>query len=145
MVDLERKECSIVVQDTVQTGRPRWLKTVTGLALGLALLGATGAPVALAQDEGVVVGGGASLAGTTASDIEALVNSILAEVLGESAVVDDDSAVVDDDVAADESASTGGDFNVGGSEGGSITMGGGMGGDISIGGASGGTSVYGTE
>ena len=127
-----------MVHDTVQSGRPRWLKTVTGLAMGLALLGATGAPAALAQDEGVVVGGGASLEGTTASDIEALVNSILAEILGE-------SAVVDDEVAADESVSTGGDLNVGGSTGGSVTMGGGIGGDISIGGASGGTTIGGME
>jgi hypothetical protein len=138
MVDLERKEWSIVVHDMARTGRPRWLKTVAGLALGLALLGATGASGVLAQDEGVVVGGGASLEGATASDIEALVNSILAEILGE-------SAVVDDDVAADESVTTSGDFNVGGNTGGSVTMGGGMGGDISIGGASGGTSIGGME
>jgi len=127
-----------VVHDMARTGRPRWLKMVAGLALGLALLGVTGVPGVLAQDEGVVVGGGASLEGTTASDIEAFVNSILAEILGE-------SAVVDDDAAGDESASTGGDFNVGGSEGGSVTMGGGMGGDISIGGASGGTYIGGME
>jgi hypothetical protein len=127
-----------VVHDVGQSGRPRWLKAVFGLALGLAILGATGTPAVLAQDDSVVVGGGTSLAGASADDIEAIVNSILADILGE-------AAVVDDEVVAGESASTGGDFNVGGNEGGSVTMGGGMGGDISIGGASGGTSVYGTE
>jgi hypothetical protein len=118
------------------------VEKVAGIALGLALFGAAGLSGAMAQDEGVTVGGEATLtAAPTAGDIEALVNSIFAQVFGE-------TGVADDGVAADDSTTTGSDLSVGGSMGGTITMGGGMGGDISIGGGSGssgssGGTVYG--
>ncbi len=125
---------------TVQGGRFHGLAKVAGLALGLAMFGATGLSGALAQDDEVTISGGASLAeGVSASDIEALVNSILAEIFGE-------AAIADEGMVADDSMTTGGgDINVGGNMGSSVTMGGGMGGDISIGGASGGISVGETE
>jgi hypothetical protein len=101
------------------------LTKAAGIALGLALLGGTAAPAALAQNEGMPLSGAPS-----ASEIEALVDGILAEVFGETAVPDD--SAIDD-------TTSGGDLNVGGSMGGTVTMGGGMGGDISIGGGSGGS------
>ena len=121
-VGSERKECAIVLHQTIRHERPRWLTRAAGIAFGLALLGTPGLPAAMAQNEGVTVGGGASLGeAPSASDIEAIVNSILADVFGEG-------------VGADDGVTTGGDFNVGGNMGGSVTTGGGMGGGISIGG-----------
>lgn len=117
-----------MMHDTVRSRRLRWLAPAVGLALGLAIFGVTGLSGTLAQDDQVVVEGGASIA--SASDIEALVNSILAEILG-------DAFVADDGLVADDSTTGGGsDINVGGNMGGSVTMGGGMGGGISIGGDS---------
>lgn len=110
--------------------RPRGMARVAGLVLGVAIFGATGLSGVQAQNDDVTVGGGASLAeAPSASDIQALVDSIIAEILGGAAGADDGTS------------SSGGDINVGGNMGGSVTMGGGMSGGISIGGGSGGTSV----
>ena len=127
-----------MIHDSMKREPARWLAKATGLALGLALFGAAGLPGALAQDEGVTIGGGESSAvAPSASDIEALVNSILAEVFGE-------TAVADEELVVDDGLTTGGDINVGGNMGGSVTTGGGMGGGISIGGGgSGSGAVYG--
>jgi hypothetical protein len=101
----------------------RRLSQVTGLALGIAMLGTIGLSGALAQDD--------VAAGT---DAESLVNAIIQQVFGEvfgDAMVADDAAV-----------SGGGDINVGGNMGGSITMGGGSGGGVTMGGGtSGGVTV----
>ena len=126
-VGRERKELVTVLDDTIRRRRQRGLSKAAGLALGLALVASPGLPVALAQDEGVTVGGGGIGATASASDIEAVVNSILAEVFG-------DAGVAGIDTPADDSMTTGGDINVGGNMGGSVTTGGG--GGISIGGGS---------
>ena len=94
----------------------RWLAPFAGVALGIALFGASGLSVTQAQQDDVVVG-------SVADDafIHNLLEEIFAEVFGE-----------DSDAASDVSG--GGDINVGGNMGGSVTMGGGSGGGISIGG-----------
>ena len=96
----------------------RRLAQVSGLALGVAMLGTIGLSGTLAQDDGVVAGG----------DAESIVNSIIQQVFAEifgGAVVDDTTV------------SGGGDINVGGNMGGSVTMGG-SGGGVTVGDNSGG-------
>ena len=96
----------------------RLLAPVTGLALGIAMLGTVGLSGTLAQDDDVVVNG----------DAESIVNAIIAQVFADifgAGVVDDDAAV------------SGGDINVGGNMGGSVTMSG-SGGGITVGDDSGG-------
>lgn len=127
-----------MASDSILTRRLRGLAKVAVLGLGLAVGCAGGLSTALAQED-VTVGGGESLTtGATASDIEATIAGILAEVFGQ-------TAVADDSTAAEESVTTSGDLNVGGNTGGSVVMGGGMGGEISIGEASGGITIGGTE
>ena len=84
----------------------RRLSQVTGLALGIAMLGTIGLAGTLAQTDDVVIG----------SDAESIVNSILEQVFAEifGGVIADDAAV-----------SSSGDLNVGGSSGSTVTMGGG--------------------
>jgi hypothetical protein len=101
----------------------RRIRQVTGLALGIAMLGTIGLSGTLAQDDDVAAGG----------DVESIVNSIIAQVFAEifgGGVVDEDAAV-----------SGGGDINVGGNMGGSVTMGGGSGGSVNMGGSGGGVTV----
>jgi hypothetical protein len=102
----------------------RRLSQVTGLTLGIAMLGTIGLSGALAQDDNVAAG----------TDAESLVNAIIQQVFGEvfgGAMVADDAAV-----------SGGGDINVGGNMGGSVTMGGSSGGGVTMGGGtSGGVTV----
>lgn len=89
---------------------------LTGLALGIAMLGTVGLSGTLAQDDDVVAG----------TDAESLVNAIIAEVFAEifgGAAPADDAAV-----------SGGGDLNVGGSTGSTVTMGGGDSGSVTLGG-----------
>lgn len=101
----------------VKVNRKRWLAPVAGVALGIAVFGASGLSVTQAQQEDVIVGGVADDA-----FVESIIAQIFAEVFG-GGVSDDASEV-----------SGGGDINVGGNMGGSVTMGGGSGGGISIGG-----------
>jgi hypothetical protein len=89
----------------------RGLARVTGVALGIALLGTIGLSGTLAQTDDVAAG----------TDAESIVNSIIEQVFAEIF----GGAVVDD------TADSGGDLNIGGSTGSTVTMGGG---DISIGG-----------
>ena len=103
----------------------RGLARVTSLALGVAMVGTVGLSGALAQDD----------PGAGSADAEAIVNSILAEVVAE---------IFGGDVATDDAATGGGDINVGGSTGSTVTMGGG-GGDVSIGGGSGGGVTVGDD
>jgi hypothetical protein len=120
---LERKERSMVLyggHESDGRGRLRGrLVKLTGLALGIAMLGTIGLSGTLAQDDDVVAGG----------DAESIVNSIIQQVFAEifgGGVVDDDAT-----------GSSGGDINVGGNMGGSVTMGGGSGGNINMGGSGG--------
>jgi hypothetical protein len=103
----------------------RWLAPVTGLVLGIAMVGTIGLSGALAQDEDVAAG----------VDAESIVNSIIeqvwAEIFGGGAVVDDGSV------------SGGGDLNMGGSSGSTVTMGGG--GDVNMSGGSGGSVTMGGD
>jgi hypothetical protein len=96
----------------------RRLSQVTGLALGVAMLGTIGLSGTLAQDDN----------GAAGTDAEAIVNNIIqqvfAEIFGGAAV--DDSTV-----------SGGGDINVGGNMGGSVTTGSGGGGSVNMGGSGG--------
>jgi hypothetical protein len=108
--NLERKERLMVVHGGHGIdghGRlQRRLGQVTGLALGLAMLGTVGLSGTLAQDDDVVTG----------SDTESIVNSIIEQVwasISGGGAVEDDAAV-----------SGGGDINVGGNRGGSVNMGG---------------------
>ncbi|HEX2280612.1 MAG TPA: hypothetical protein VHG52_02495 [Thermomicrobiales bacterium] len=99
----------------------RRLAQMTGLALGIAMLGTVGLSGALAQEEDVSAG---------AVDAETIVNSIIEQVWAEifgGSVVEDDAAV-----------SGGGDLNVGGSTGSTVTMGGGDSGSVTMGGGTGG-------
>ena len=82
----------------------RGLTRVTGLAVGIAMLGTMGLSGTLAQDDDVVVG----------TDAEAIANGIIEQVFAEIF----GGAVVDD-------ADSGGDLNIGGSSGSTVTMGGG--------------------
>ena|SRR5215207_9099442 len=103
----------------------RRLAPVTGLALGIAMLGTIGLSGTLAQDDDVAAG----------VDAESIVNSIIEQVFAEifgGAVVDDDAAV------------SGGDLNMGGSSGSTVTMGGG-GGDVNMSGGSGGSVTMGGD
>ena len=98
----------------------RRLAQVSGLALGIAMLGTIGLSGTLAQEEDASAGG---------VDAEAIVDSIIERVWAEifsGAAVEDDAAV-----------SGGGDINVGGNMGGSVTMGGSSGG-VTVGDNSGG-------
>ena len=92
----------------------RRLSQVTGLALGIAMLGMIGLSGTLAQTDEAVVSG----------DAESIVNSIIEQVFAEifGGVVVDDAAV-----------SSGGDLNVGGSSGSTVTMGGDSGGGVTVG------------
>ena len=83
----------------------RGLARVTGLALGIAMLGTIGLSSTLAQTDEVVVG----------TDAESIVNSIIEQVFAEIF----GGAVVDD------TADSAGDLNLGGSSGSTVTMGGG--------------------
>jgi hypothetical protein len=128
--NLERKERTMVVDRGHGSDRPGWLRRrlapVTGLALGIAMLGTIGLSGTLAQDDDVAAGG----------DAESIVNAIIAQVFAEifgGAVVDDDAAV-----------SGGGDLNMGGSSGSTVTMGGG-GGDVNMSGGSGGSVTMGGD
>ena len=97
----------------------RRLAQVTSLALGLALFGTVGLSGALAQDDDVVAG----------SDVESIVNAIIAEVFAE---------IFGGDVVVDDATvSGGGDINVGGSSGSNVSMGG-SGGGVTVGDNSGG-------
>jgi len=94
----------------------RRLSHVTGVALGIAMLGTIGLSGTLAQDDGSAV----------TPDAEAIVNSIIEQVFGE---------VFGGGVASDETAdSSAGDINVGGSMGSTVTMGGDSGGSVNMGG-----------
>ena len=97
----------------------RRLSHVTGLALGVAMLGTVGLSGTLAQNDDVVAGG----------DAESIVNSIIQQVFTDifgGGAVDDDAAV-----------SGGGNINVGGNMGGTVTMGGGSGSSVNMGGSGG--------
>jgi hypothetical protein len=106
----------------------RRLAQVSGLALGVAMLGTIGLSGTLAQEEDVSAG---------AVDAEAIVNSIIEQVLAEifgGGVVEDDAAV-----------SGGGDLNVGESTGSTVTMGGGDSGSVTMGGGTGGGITVGDD
>jgi len=93
----------------------RRLSHVTGLALGVAMLGTVGLSGTLAQNDDVVAGG----------DAESIVNSIIQQVFADifgGGAVDDNG---------------GGDINVGGNMGGTVTMGGGSGSSVNMGGSGG--------
>ena len=97
----------------------RRLTQVTGLGLGIAMLGTIGLSGTLAQDDNAAAG----------VDAESIVNSIIQQVFGEifgSGVVDDNATV-----------SGGGDVNVGGNMGGTVTMSGGSGSSVNMGGSGG--------
>ena len=105
-------------------GRWRRLARVSGLALGIAMLGTIGLSGTLAQDDEIAVG---------TADAESIVNSIIEQVFAQifgTGVVEDDAAVSGD-----------GDLNVGGNMGGTVTMGGGSGGSVTTGGSGGGVTV----
>ena len=96
----------------------RRLARVSGLALGIAMLGTIGLSGTLAQDDEIAVG---------TADAESIVNSIIEQVFTQifgTGVVEDDAAVSGD-----------GDLNVGGNMGGTVTMGGGSGGSVTMGGS----------
>jgi hypothetical protein len=126
---LERKERSMVLyggHESDGRGRLRGrLVKLTGLALGIAMLGTIGLSGTLAQDDDVTVG-----AGDTDAFVSGLIEQIFAEIFG-------------GDAAADDAAvSGGGDINVGGNMGGTVTMGGSSGGSVNMGGgSSGGVTV----
>jgi hypothetical protein len=90
---------------------------VTGLALGIAMLGTIGLSGTLAQDDGVVVG----------TDADSIVNSIIEQVFAE----------IFGGVVVDDAADSGGNLNIGGSSGSTVTMGGSSGG-VTVGDNSGG-------
>ena len=92
----------------------RRLRRLTGLTLGIAMVGTIGLSGTLAQDDDVAAG----------TDAESIVSSIIEQVFAEIF----GGVVVDD--AAD---SGGGDLNVGGSTGSSVTMGGGSSGGVTVG------------
>ena len=94
----------------------RHLRRLTGLALGLAMVGTIGLSGTLAQEEDVSVG---------IVDAESIVNSIIEQVWTEifGGVADD--AAVSDDGDLDVGGSTGSTVTMGG-DGGSVTMGGGV-------------------
>ena len=97
----------------------RRLAQVTGLALGVAMLGTVGLSGALAQDDDVTAGG----------DVESIVNTIIEQVwasISGGGAVDDDASV-----------SSGVNMSGGGNMGGSVTMGGGSGGSVNMGGSGG--------
>ena len=123
---LERKERSMVVfggHENDGHGRlRRRLTRVTGLALGIAMLGTIGLSGTLAQDDGGVTGG----------DTESIVNSIIQQVFAE---------IFGGGTVDDSADSGGGDINVGGNMGGSVTMGGSSGGSVTMGGSGGGMTV----
>jgi hypothetical protein len=96
----------------------RGLAKVTGLVLGIAMLGTIGLSGTLAQDDDLAAGG----------DAESIVNAIIAQVFAE---------IFGGDVVVDDAAVSGGDLNVGGSSGSSVTMGG-SGGGVTVGDNSGG-------
>jgi hypothetical protein len=127
---LERKERSMVLyggHESDGRGRLRGrLVKLTGLALGIAMLGTIGLSGTLAQDDDVAAGGDAE------SIVNAIIEQVFAEIFG-GAVVDDDAAV-----------SSGGDLNMGGSSGSTVTMGGG-GGDVNMSGGSGGSVTMGGD
>ena len=120
--NLERKERFMVVhsgQGSDWNGRlRRGLTRVTGLALGIAMLGTIGLSGTLAQDDDIAASG----------DAEAIVNAIIAQVFAE---------IFGGDTVEGDAAVSGGDLNVGGSSGSNVTMGG-SGGSVTMGGGSGG-------
>jgi hypothetical protein len=119
---LERKERSMVVHrgDGIEShGRlRRRLTQVTGLGLGIAMLGTIGLSGTLAQDDNAAAG----------TDAESIVNNIIQQVFAE---------IFGGGVVDDSTVSGGGDINVGGNMGGSVTMGGGSGGSVNMGGSGG--------
>jgi len=102
------------------SNRHAWLRRLaplTGVALGVAMLGTVGLSGALAQDNGMAAGG----------DAESIVNSIIQQVFAD---------VFGGGMVADNApVSGGGDINVGGNMGGTVTMGGGSGGSVNMGGS----------
>ena len=107
------------IHDGRGSDRRSWLRRrfapISGLALGIAMLGTIGVSGTLAQDD-------------AASIVNSIIEQVWAEIFG-------------GDVASDDAASSGGDINVGGNMGGSVTMGGGSGGNITMGGSGGGVTV----
>ena len=101
----------------------RGLMKLTGLALGITMLGTIGLSGALAQDEDVV---------TSGADAESIVNAIIQQVFAE---------IFGDAMIDDAAVSGGGDINVGGNMGGSVTMGGSSGGSVNMGSSGGGVTV----
>jgi hypothetical protein len=97
----------------------RGLTRMTGLALGIAMLGTIGLSGTLAQDDDVVASG----------DAESIVNAIIQEVFAQ---------IFGGDVVDDTADSGAGDLNVGGSTGSTVTMGG-SGGSVNMGGGSSGS------
>ena len=113
-------------QGSDRTGRlRRGFARVTGLALGIAMLGTVGLSGTLAQDDSVTVGG----------DTESIVNAIIAEVWAQ---------ISGGDAVADDAGGSGGGINVGDNTGGSVTMGG-SGGSVDMGGSSGSTVTMGDD
>jgi hypothetical protein len=108
---------TIRAHDSDGKGRPRRaLAKVTGLALGVAMLGTIGLSGTLAQDDDLAAGG----------DAESIANSIIEQVF---------AALFGGDVVVDDATvSGGGDMNVGGSSGSTVTMGGGDSGSVTMGG-----------
>jgi len=119
----------MVVHRGYGSDRQGWLRRrlaqVTGLALGIAMLGTIGLSGTLAQDDDVAAGG----------DAESIANSIIAQVFAE---------IFGGGVVDDATVSGGGDLNLGGSSGSSVTMGGG-GGSVNMGGGSGGSVTMGDD
>ena len=131
-VSLERKERIKMhgrqMWNTDRCGGRRWLAMVAGVALGIAVIGAGGPSVALAQQEDVTVG---------AADADAFASGLIEQIFAE---------IFGGGVAADNAGgSTGGDINVGGNMGGSVTMGGSSGGSVNMGGGSGGSVSMGGD
>jgi hypothetical protein len=124
--NLERKERYMVVhggQGSDRNGRlRRGFARVTGLALGIAMLGTIGLSGALAQDDDIAASG----------DAEAIVNAIIEQVWAE---------IFGGDAVADDAAVSDGGLNVGGSSGSTVSMGGG-GGNVNMG-SSGGSVTMG--
>jgi hypothetical protein len=123
--NLEWKERCMVVRGEHGSDRNGRLRRafarLTGLALGIAMLGTIGLSGTLAQDEDLAAGG----------DAESIVNAIIAQVFAD---------IFGGDVADDGTVSGGGDLNVGGTSGSTVTMGG-SGGSVNMGGESGGVTV----
>ena len=95
--------------------------------MGIAVVGATGPSVTLAQDDNVTVG---------TTDTDAFVNGLIEQIFAE---------IFGGDAVADDTADSGGDINVGGNMGGSVTMGGSSGGSVNMGGGSGGSVTMGGD